>query len=130
MIKGDFRVRVTWLNVGSETRLWHALYYYAKFGSDSGFARAMSSLELDRSSPSLNSASSPSAAPLSASPPLTAPPWKISRRRPTPAQLQALRNVFSTNSHPTREERVALADEIGMYVTSLLVVPTASEQER
>lgn len=38
------------------------------------------------------------------------------RRRNTPAQLHALHQLFDATPHPTRAQRQALANEIGMYV--------------
>lgn len=38
------------------------------------------------------------------------------RRRNTPAQLSALNQLFEATPHPTREQRQALANEIGMQV--------------
>jgi hypothetical protein len=40
------------------------------------------------------------------------------RRRNTPAQLSALHRLFEATPHPTRAQRQALANEIGMYVPS------------
>lgn len=36
------------------------------------------------------------------------------RRRNTPAQLDALNQLFEATLHPTRAQRQALANEIGM----------------
>lgn len=36
------------------------------------------------------------------------------RIRPTPKQTEELRRLYSTNTHPSREEREALGDRIGM----------------
>ena len=38
------------------------------------------------------------------------------RKRATDTQIQALHDVFSRKHYPTREERNALARDIGMYV--------------
>lgn len=38
------------------------------------------------------------------------------RRRNSPQQLKALQQLFEVNSHPTREQRLALAAELDMYV--------------
>ena len=46
------------------------------------------------------------------------------RRRNTPAQLHALNQLFEATPHPTRAQRQALANEIGMYVASSLLVLT------
>ena len=37
-----------------------------------------------------------------------------SRIRPTPKQLEELRRLYNANTHPSREEREALGDKIGM----------------
>jgi hypothetical protein len=36
------------------------------------------------------------------------------RRRVTPEQLKALNKLFDAKSHPSREDRVTLASEMGM----------------
>ncbi|KAF9225469.1 hypothetical protein BS17DRAFT_801492 [Gyrodon lividus] len=41
------------------------------------------------------------------------------RRRNTPAQLKALRQLFETAPHPAREQRQALANELGMELKSV-----------
>ncbi|KAG8219524.1 hypothetical protein J3R82DRAFT_474 [Butyriboletus roseoflavus] len=41
------------------------------------------------------------------------------RRRNTPAQLHALHQLFDTTPHPTRAQRQALANEIGMELKSV-----------
>jgi hypothetical protein len=48
------------------------------------------------------------------------------RRRPSPPQLQALQAMFKLKSHPTRQDRVALAAEIGMFVLSPRLMPSRS----
>jgi hypothetical protein len=37
-----------------------------------------------------------------------------SRIRPSPKQLEELRKLYNSNTHPSREEREALGDRIGM----------------
>jgi hypothetical protein len=44
------------------------------------------------------------------------------RRRPTPTQLNVLQGAFEEKPYLSREERVALAEETGMCVLSLLSV--------
>jgi len=61
----------------------------------------------------LNSTQS-SNADMSTSPPVTYVPYI--RRRNSPQQLKALQELFEATSHPTREQRMALAGELGMYV--------------
>lgn len=43
------------------------------------------------------------------------------RIRPTPKQTEELRRLYNLNTHPTREEREALGDRIGMYVSCLSI---------
>ena len=37
------------------------------------------------------------------------------RRRNTPEQLKALQQLYEVTPHPNREQRLALAVELGMY---------------
>jgi hypothetical protein len=41
------------------------------------------------------------------------------RRRNTPQQLKALQQLLELTPHPTREQRLALALELGMYVDTI-----------
>lgn len=54
------------------------------------------------------------------------------RRRNTPAQLNALQQLFEATPHPTRAQRQALANEIGMYVDlpSLSYLPNSPQYSR
>jgi hypothetical protein len=49
----------------------------------------------------------------------TYPPLRTRRTRPEPYQLDALKDLFTRTSNPTIEERSALAEEIGMYVSTV-----------
>lgn len=41
------------------------------------------------------------------------------RRRNTPKQLEALQQLLKLTPHPTRDQRLALAAEFGMYVDTI-----------
>ena len=42
------------------------------------------------------------------------------RIRPTPKQREELERLFEINTHPSRDERAALGERIGMYVHCLV----------
>jgi len=49
------------------------------------------------------------------------------RKRITPAQLRKLEGLYAKETHPTREERMVLAHQIGMYVNFLVIISTSKK---
>ena len=75
----------------------------------------MAAAVVDGWAPVLNAASSPDA---SAQQTPSGAQQKKPRHRHTPEQLAALNELFAKNEHPSLEERTALAERLGMCVSS------------